>query len=115
LRNCDLDSFPDDVFEGSPLSILGVVYADDLASFGFDTSLLQGRLDNIVSVMRPFNLLPNAGKTQVLLFVTPRRLFPLNDSSVDEDLFIDGVALERISSFKYLGIHLDFLVSPSPH
>jgi hypothetical protein len=100
LRSCNLDCLPDDIFEGSPLRILGIAYADDLAAFGFDTASLQFGLDNMVKVMKPFNLLPNAGKTQVLVFVTPRRLFPVSFNN--SDLTLGNQTLERITSFKYL-------------
>ncbi len=113
LRSCNLDCFPDDVFEGSPVGILGIAYADDLAAFGLDTGSLQIGLNNMVTVMKPFNLLPNACKTQVLVFVTPRRLFPV--SFDNSDLVLDGQVLERIQSFTYLGINLDFLINTLPH
>ncbi len=115
LRSCDLDCFPDDAFERSQLRMLGIAYADDLASFGLDTSLLQGSLDQMVRVMKLYNLLPNALKTQVLVFVTPRRLPPFFQFGLDEKLEIEGVVLEKVTAYKYLRIHLDFLASSSTH
>ncbi len=115
LRSCDLDCFPDDAFEGSLLRVLGIAYADDLASFGLDVPLLQDSLDHIVRVMKPYNLLPNALKTQVLVFVTRRRLPPFSDFDPDQEFTLDGVVLESVTTFKYLGVHLDFLASSSPH
>jgi hypothetical protein len=94
---------------------LGIAYADDLAAFGFNTSLIQNGLDSMINVMKPFNLIPNGGKTQVLAFVTPRRLFPVSLEDSRHRLTIDNVGLERVDTFKYLGIHLNFLVSASSH
>jgi hypothetical protein len=65
--------------------------------------------------MEPFNLLPNVGKTQVLIYVTPGRLPPLDDPVVQQDFKIGNAYLERVINFKYLGIHVDFLINSSPH
>jgi hypothetical protein len=51
--------------------VLGIAYADDLASFGNDPESVQPTLGLLENPMMLFNLGVNAGKTQVLVFIPP--------------------------------------------
>jgi hypothetical protein len=115
LRACELDTLNNDVFRDGLLKVVGIAYADDLATLSMRANLLQTQLFRIADSMSPFNLRMNAGKTVGVIFVTSRRTIPMNEVIEWEPLHIEGEWIVEESTFKYLRIHLDLSADTSAH
>ena len=64
---------------------------------------LHIELEVITQWLRAYHLTLNSGKTKFVIFGTRARLNDLEEYP----LYMDGVELERLSVFKYLGVYLD--------
>ncbi|KAJ0183487.1 hypothetical protein K1T71_001463 [Dendrolimus kikuchii] len=79
------------------LSLLDVLYADDVCLMANDVSSLQMFLDNLDRSCRRFGLVISVSKSQVLK--QPAR----GTTSDPTPIYLGGRTLEEVSSFKYLG------------
>ena len=86
-----------------------VMYADDttLLLSSSDPNILQKDLDlnlnKIASWFQTNNLTLNIKKTKLMLFGTKQSLCKFKDTS----LIYEGVMIERVEKFKYLGVLFD--------
>ena len=74
-------------------------YADDIVNLSNEAHHLQSQLDRFYIYTQQKGLTLNAGKTKVLVFFS-------NDQSNIPTFYYDGVALETVTEFKYLGVIL---------
>jgi hypothetical protein len=115
LRMCGLDCLNGDVFSEGLRRVVGIAYADDLATLGLRPALPQDQLFRIAFSMLPFNLKINAGKTVKVIFVPARRSIPLGEVFDWEPLYIESEWIVEEPAFKYLGIHLDLTIDTHDH
>lgn len=74
-------------------------YADDIVALSNEASHLQSQLDNFYTYTQQKGLTLNANKTKILVFFS-------NDQSPLPIFFYNGVPLETVKEFKYLGVIL---------
>ena len=65
--------------------------------------------------LKEFNKKVNGGKTKLLIFVKARRPRGFNEDIKSWNIFVDGVPVERVSTFKYLGITMNYLCDVDNH
>lgn len=102
----------------SKLHLTGVprLFADDTALFypNIDPNLIIANMHYDLQVLQNYfcdNLLSlNLQKTKYMIFRSPRKTLPNLP-----DLVMDVNVIERVDSFKYLGIHLDCILSWDYH
>ena len=75
------------------------VYANDLVLCGESEEDLRVMVGYSVEVCRRGGLKVNAGMRKVMVFVV--------EEGLDYEVYIDGICLEHVSEFKYLGCVLD--------
>jgi hypothetical protein len=105
----------DCVFLPSDDKVVGIAYADDLASLGVMVDPLQTQLMQLAESMLPYNLRANGGKTVLMIIVNTRRQIQLRPVPVNLNIFFENQWLARVLEFKYLGLHLDFMMNSVPH
>ena len=77
----------------------GLLYADDLVLCGESQEDLRTMVGRFVEVCRRRGVKVNAGKSKVIV---------LNgEESLECEVYIDGIRLQHVSEFKYLGCVLD--------
>ena len=77
----------------------GLLYADDLVLCGESEEDLRVMVGQFAEVCRRRGLKVNVGKSKVML---------LNgDEGLECDVHVDGIRLEHVSEFEYLGCVLD--------
>ena len=83
--------------ENDPTNAL--MYADDLIVLAKSQGELQEKIDKLSSFLQEKKLFINEAKTKCMVFNRGNRLCKIN-------LFIDGIAIENVKTFKYLGFTL---------
>ena len=77
----------------------GLLYADDLVLFGETKEDMRMMVGQFAEVCRRRKLKVNAGKSEVMI---------LNgEEELECEVHVDGIRLEHLSEFKYLGCVLD--------
>ena len=79
------------------LSILDILYADDVCLMADSVESLQDYVDSLQASCQRFGLVISTSKTQVL------KQHPRGGCKDDYDISLHGTALEEVSNFKYLG------------
>ncbi|TWW68215.1 hypothetical protein D4764_19G0000130 [Takifugu flavidus] len=86
------------------MSLVLLKFADDTTVIGFikdnDESAYREEVDHLATWCHNNNLLLNTNKTKELVLDFRRK------ADIHPPVHINGVAVERVSSFKFLGIHL---------
>ena len=80
--------------EGREWRFPGLLYADDLVLCGESEEDLREIVGHFIEVHKRRGLKVNAGKSKVMLLV-------------GEEVYVDGIYLENVLEFKYLGCVLD--------
>ena len=83
--------------ENDPTNAL--MYADDLIVLAKSQEELQEKIDKLSSFLQERKLFVNEAKTKCMVFNRGNRLCKIN-------LFINGIAIENVKTFKYLGFTL---------
>ena len=92
-------------------------YADDTLIFFAGKSVreiesqLSSDLDSLISWFRSNFLILNVSKTKIMLVGTHQRLYTVDSFSVTAD----NTSLERVATFKYLGVLMDQTFSSKEH
>jgi len=100
----DIDRFLD-VYEYGAMTAIETTkvphcdYADDIVNLSNEARHLQSQLDRFFIYTQQKGLTLNAGKTKILVFFS-------NDQSNIPTFYYNGVALETVTEFKYLGVIL---------
>ena len=81
--------------DGRKWRLPGFLYADDLVLCGESEEELRKMLGRFIEVCKRRGLKFNAGKSKVMVLNGEERL--------ECDLYVDGIRLEHVSEFKYLG------------
>ena len=85
--------------EGREWRLPGLLYADDLVLCGESEEDLRVIVGRFVEVCRRRGLKVNVGKSKVMV---------LNrEEGLECEVYLDGIRLEHVSEFKYLGCVLD--------
>ena len=98
-RRTDEGSENGDEEDGREWRLSGLLYADDLVLFGDSEEDLRVMVRRFVEVCRRRGLKANTGKNKVMVLGGEERL--------ECKVCIDGIRLEHVSEFKYLGCVLD--------
>ena len=85
--------------EGTKCRLPGFLYADDLFLCGESEEDLKAMVGRFVEVCRRRGLKVNAGKRKVMLIN--------GEEGLECEVHVDGVRLEHVSEFRYLGCVLD--------
>ena len=81
--------------EGTEWRLLDLLYVDDLVLYGESKEDLRAMVGWFVEVCRKRGLKVNAGKSKVIVMN--------REKGLEYEVHIDGVHLEHVSEFKYLG------------
>ena len=93
------------------------MYADDTSIYTSNSDIKRliqlgnKELTNIVNWLNSNKLAINISKTKYIIFQTPRKTLHIKPSS----LTIRGIALEKVSTIKFLGIYVDQNLSWNDH
>jgi hypothetical protein len=90
LRRSGLDLLDASVFGVNAGRVRSIAYADDLAALGVFGAPLQECLLEVADAMFPLNLRINAGKTNTVVFLTPRRVLSPCDVEPWFDFHVEG-------------------------
>ena len=85
--------------EGRKWKVPSLLYANDLVLCGESEEDLRAMVGRFVELCRRRGLKVNAGKSKVMVMI--------GEEGLECEVHVDGVRLERVSEFKYLGCTLD--------
>ena len=85
--------------EGKEWILPGLLYADDLVLCGESNEDLRAMVGRFVEVCRRKGLKINAGKSKEMVIN--------GEDGLECEVLVDGIRLEHVSEFKYLGCVLD--------
>ncbi len=113
LNRLRVHEFPCEINQISQHSVYYLVFADDLVLLSGDTSRLQEVSNALTGALAPLGMTVNAGKTKWLAFLPEK----ISSSFVPyyPSLKLNGVSLENVESFRYLGFDFDWDLSKETH
>ncbi len=114
LKKLNISEFPDNIMKISQNDVYYLVFADDLVLLSGNLTRLEEVSNQIVHALEPLGMVVNSGKTKWQAFLPDRitRGVPLNHQF---SLQLDGVFLENVENFLYLGFSMEWNLSKGMH
>jgi exonuclease III len=114
LDKLGIEELPEDLSLIDPAKVYFVVFADDLTFLSLNLRALEGTAAAFKVEALEYDLAMNEGKSKWMVFLPPQ---PETSAPPDHPLsvMVDGVEIENVDSFVYLGFELDNMLDDSLH
>jgi hypothetical protein len=113
LGGMDVHELPSDLTKIEAGKVYFIVFADDLSFFTLTISMLGPKASEFKTEAEPYDMALNAGKCKWMAFLPESPAAPPN--SKDWRIEVDGVEIENVDEFTYLGYRLDCKLSDREH
>ncbi len=114
LEGIGIEELPENWEDIVPGKVYYIAFADDLALFSLDISALERGVRELKVACRQYDV--NDGKTKWMAFPPSFETHASVDVELsDMELVVDGVAVEQVDEFHYLGFRLDSQLSDERH
>jgi hypothetical protein len=114
LKKLNVSEFPSSIHEVSQNEVYYLVFADDLVLMSGNLTRLEEISNQLTQVLDPLGMKLNSGKTKWMAFLPERVDRDLNYLS-SFALQLEGVYLENVEQFTYLGFDMEWNLLKKSH
>jgi hypothetical protein len=115
LKKLGIKELPDDWSLIDPDAVYYIIFADDLTLFSMNLRALEREANRLTVECVPFDLEVNRGKTKWVAFLPSDPLTSERGEHGEWEIMVDGVQIENVSVFTYLGFELDSFLTGKAH